>query len=313
MSSEPSVVLVTGASSGIGRAAALEAARKGDELVLVARGKNSLEDTAEECDAAGAASVMVVPADVGDDQAVARCVEQVLARHARIDVAINSAGVVAHGRMEEVPAQIFDGVIRTNLLGAANLARHVLPVMRRQGRGTLVFVGSIVGHVAIPTLSAYVISKWGVRALVRQLRLENREIPQLQIAYVAPGGVDTPIYPHAANYVGFAGRTPPPGASSRHTAKQLLRRVEHPRLPSQLSLLNYPIVWGSAAAPWALDRVLGAIFPLGATDLTQPVPPQEGNVLTTGDCGNRLDGGAGSSIVGVGKNVLTRLRARARP
>src|SRR3712207_154748 len=123
MAYEPSVVLVTGASSGIGRGTVLEAARRGAHLVLVARGEHSLDDTAEECRAAGAGSVMVVPTDVGEDDAVARCVAQVLGRHARIDVAINAAGVVAHGRMEEVPAHVFDGVIRTNLLGAANLAR----------------------------------------------------------------------------------------------------------------------------------------------------------------------------------------------
>ena len=231
MADEPSVVLVTGASSGIGRATAQLAAQAGDHLVLVARGKAALEETAEECERAGAASTMVVPTDVGDDHAVARCVEQVIERHGRLDVVVSSAGVVAYGRVEDVPQEVFDGVIRTNLLGSANLARHVLPVLREQGHGSLVLVGSVIGHIGVPSMTAYVVSKWAIRALATQLQLENRDLPDVRITYVAPGGVDTPIYEQAANYAGFVGRPPPPVASPVRAAQQILRRVDHPWLP----------------------------------------------------------------------------------
>jgi NAD(P)-dependent dehydrogenase (short-subunit alcohol dehydrogenase family) len=304
----PRVVLVTGASSGIGRATAVHAARDGDHVVLLARGPRALAEAARECEEAGAASATAVAADVADDDAVRRCVEQVVERHGRLDVVVNCAGVVSYGRVEDVPPEVAERVLRTNLFGSLTVARHVLPVLRRQGDGTLLLVGSIIGHVGIPTMTPYVLSKWAVRALVRQLRLENRELPGVQIRYVAPGGVDTPIYTQAANYSGFVGRPPPPAASADHTAAQLWRRVEHAWLPDQLSVLNYPVVWGSTWLPWVFDRLIGTVFPLGATDLTEPVAPGTGNVLHSLEDGNRTVGGAGSSLVGIAKNLAARLR-----
>jgi NAD(P)-dependent dehydrogenase (short-subunit alcohol dehydrogenase family) len=302
---------VTGASSGIGRAVAVQASDEGDHVVLVARGRPALEETEAECLAAGAASVLTVSTDVGDDAAVAAMVDRVLTQHSRIDAVVNSAGVVAYGRTEEVPAEVFDGVIRTNLLGSANVARHVLPVLRRQGSGTLLFVGSVLGSVAAPTMSPYVVSKWGVRALARQLSIENRDVPGVYIRHVAPGGVDTPIYDQAANYVGDAGRPPPPASSAEKTAGQVLRRLRPPPLPEQLSVFNHGMVLGFDYLPWAYDALVSKILPLGATDLSKPVPPGPGNVLESQD-GNRTHGEHGSSLAGVARNVLTRAR-RAVP
>jgi NAD(P)-dependent dehydrogenase (short-subunit alcohol dehydrogenase family) len=306
------VVLVTGASSGIGRAVALHAAGRGDHVVLVARGAGALAEAAGECDRAGAASATPFAGDVADDEAMRRCVQETVDRHGRLDVVVSCAGVVSYGRTEDVPYAVAEGVLRTHLFGALTLARHVLPVLRHQGGGTFLLVGSVIGHVGIPTMTPYVLSKWGVRALVRQLRLENREVPDVRIRYVAPGGVDTPIYTQAANYSGFVGRPPPPGASAARTAAQIWRRVDHAWLPDQLSVLNYPVIFGSAVLPWVFDRVIGAVFPLGATDLTRPVPPSEGNVLRSLEGGNRTVGGAGSSLLGVAKNLVARVQGSAK-
>jgi len=173
----PRVVLVTGASSGIGEAAAHRVARRGDHLVLLARGRDALERVARDCDDLGAASSTVLAADISKDDEVGAAVAATIARHGWIDTVVGSAGVVAYGRVEDVPAEVFDQVVSTNLLGSVNLARHVLPVLRRQGGGSLVMVGSVIGHIAVPDMAAYVISKWGVRALVRQLQVDNRDSP----------------------------------------------------------------------------------------------------------------------------------------
>ena len=303
--------MVTGASSGIGRAVAVQASHEGDHVVLVARGRPALEETEAECIAAGAASVLTLPADVGDDGAVAEVVDRVLVQHSRIDAVVNAAGVVAYGRTEEVPVEVFDGVIRTNLLGSANVARHVLPVLRRQGSGTLLLVGSILGSIAAPTMSPYVVSKWGVRALARQLSIENRDVPGVYIRHVAPGGVDTPIYDHAANYVGDAGRPPPPSSSADKTAGQVLRRLRRPPFPEQLSVLNHGMALSFDYLPWAYDALVARVFPYGATDLDKQVDPGPGNVLES-QPGNRVDGEHGSSLAGVARNVLGRAR-RAIP
>lgn len=302
------VVVITGASSGIGRATALAAAPEGVHLVLVARGVGSLDLVAAECDDAGAASTMVVPTDVGDDAAVGSLVEQVLARHGRIDVFVSAAGVVAYGRTEVVPQQVFDGVLRTNLLGTANVARHVVPVLRAQDAGTLTIVGSVIGHIAVPGMTAYAVSKWGVRALARQLKIENADKSGVTISYVAPGGVDTPIYQQAANYDGFEGRPPPPTASPEKVAAQILRRIGREGARSQLLLTNEVIRLGFSTMPWLYDAIIGPFFRHGAIDRLRPVEPHDGNVLQSRQSGNKLHGDQGNAVVGIARNVLTHLR-----
>ncbi len=304
----PRVVIVTGASSGIGRAVAQRAARGGDHVVLVARGRTPLEHVATECDAVGAASTMVVPGDVADDEAMEKLVTEVLGRHDRIDAVVNSAGVVAYGRLEEVPAEVFEGVIRTNLLGSATVARHVLPVLRRQGSGSLILVGSVIGHLAAPSMSAYAVSKWGVRSLARHLQIENRDAADVHIGYVAPGGVDTPIYLQAANYAGFVGRPPPPVASPDRIARAVLRQVDRGRGRAQVGLTNDVMRFGFSAMPWAFDFLVGPLFSVAASDRTTPVGPTTGNVLSSSEGGNRLLGRQGSAVLGIGRNVWSALR-----
>jgi NAD(P)-dependent dehydrogenase (short-subunit alcohol dehydrogenase family) len=306
-----SIILVTGASSGIGLAVARLAATRGDHVVLVARGRESLHAAARECAGLGAASTMVLPLDVGDDAAVRDCVEAVLDRHGRLDTVINCAGVVAFGRTESVPAEIFDGLLRTNLLGSVNMARHVVPVLRSQGRGTLVLVGSVLGHISAPTVSPYVISKWGVRALAHQLRLENRDRPDVAIVYVAPGGVDTPIYRHAASVIGHEGRPPPPVSSPQRAARQILRRVDRGRGRPQLSMANELIRLGFAAT-LLHDRVVAPLLGFMITDLTRPVDPHPGNVLTTMDGENAMRGGRENAALGIVRNLAVRMRHRGR-
>jgi len=214
-----------------------------------------------------------------------------------------------------VPVEVFDGVVRTNLLGSVNVARHTLPVLRRQGAGSLLLVGSVIGHVAIPTMSAYVLSKWGVLALARQLALENRDVPGVRVRYVAPGGVDTPIYDQAANYAGYAGMPPPPAVSAARLARRLLRRLEGRRPLEQLSVLNYALIAGYRLLPKVYDALIGTAFPLGATDLGRPVPPGPGNVLADRPEGERAEAHHGSSVRVVALNVARHLsrRRRARP
>ncbi|GEP40546.1 hypothetical protein NPS01_42090 [Nocardioides psychrotolerans] len=303
------MVLVTGASSGIGRATVLRAAGDGDHVVLVARGEEALEQVAALARDAGAASALVVTADVGDDDQVRACVATTLRRHDRLDVVVNSAGVVAYGRAEEVPAEVFDGVLRTNLHGSVNVARHVLPVLQRQGAGDLVLVGSVIGHVAVPSMSAYAVSKWGVRALAQHLQLEN---PDVSILYVAPGGVDTPIYSQAANVAGFEGRPPPPVATPERTARQILARVDGHRSGAQLTLANHLLRFGFTAVHPVYVRIVRPFFGVAAVDLTRPVPPNDGNVLQSVPAGNQLRGDHGNALLGIARNLGLRLRGAAR-
>ncbi len=306
------VVLVTGASSGIGQATALQASRAGHHVVLVARDESALRSVESACADAGAASALVVAADLGDDTAVALCVKQAAAVTGTIDVVVNAAGVVAYGRTEDVPAEVFEGVLRTNVIGSVNVARHVVPVLRQQGHGTLILVGSVIGHIAVPGMSPYVLSKWAVRALARQLQLENRDRGGVHVVYVAPGGVDTPIYEQAANYSGFVGRPPPPVASPERVARRIWRLVDHPRPRAQVGLANNLMRFGFTTLPPVFDAAVGPLFAVAAKDRTTPVGAWAGNVLDSRPSGNALHGDQGNALVGVVRNLRTLAGAWAR-
>ena len=307
------VVLVTGASSGIGEAAAHRAARRGDHVVLLARGRRALQRVARDCDRLGAASTAVEPTDVSVDAEVARAVAATVARHGRIDTVVGSAGVVAYGQVQDVPVEVFDQVVATNLLGSVNLARHVLPVLRAQGAGSLVMVGSLIGHIAVPDMAPYVLSKWGVRALARQLRVDNRDRPGVRIAYVAPGGVDTPIYRQAATYGGAVGRPPFPVTTPERVAERVMAVADGRRGSGQVGLANEVIRLGFTALPWAYDRLVGPLFAVAAQDQTVPPRSGPGNVLSSREEHNGLRGGHGNALLAAGANVVELVRRRVRP
>ncbi len=308
MDLESKVVVVTGASSGIGRATVVAASRAGAHVVLAARGARALEEAAAECERAGAASVTVVPTDVGEDAAVAELVRRTLDRHGRIDAVVSSAGVVSYGRTEAVPAEVFDQVIRTNVLGGVNLARHVVPVLREQEGGSLLYVGSVIGHITVPSMTAYTVSKWAVRALARQLRLENRDVAGVHVGYVAPGGVDTPIYQQAANYDGYEGRPPPPVASPQRVARQILRRLGRDRAWAQLTPSNHVIRFGYVAMPVVYEALVGPLFRVLSEDLGRPVTATAGNVTSSVEAGNAPTGSARPFTRAVAGNVATLVR-----
>ena len=305
------MLLVTGASSGIGRAVALAAAADGSHLALAAREEAALHEVARWCDSAGAASTLVTSTDVGDDSAVARCFSSVVERHGRVDAVIHCAAVLAYGRTEEIPADVFDAVLRTNVTGSINVARHALVQMRRQQRGSIVLVGSIAGHVASPQMSPYILSKWLTRALARQLEIENRDMDEINIAYVAPGGVDTPIYEHAANYAGFAGRPPPPVATPEKVARTILARLDRSGR-THTAWTNHPIRVGFTMMPRLFDALSNPFFRLVVSDRTQAVATTSGNVHEPIGMRERVHGDRGGPWGAIVKNVAAAIKQRRR-
>ncbi len=299
------VVLVTGASSGIGLATAVAASRAGHHVVLAARDEAALQRAEDLCRAAGAASTRVVPTDVGEDADVRRCVAEALEVTGHLDVVVNAAGVVSYGRTEVIPLEVFDAVVRTNLLGAVNLARHVVPVLRGQQHGTFVLVGSVIGHIGVPGMSPYVVSKWA-RALARQLQLENRDLRGLYVVYLAPGGVDTPIHRLAGNYAGYVGRPPPPVTTPERVAARILRTVDRPRQRVQVGLANDVMRLGFTAFPRVFDLLVGPLFAEAGQDLTEPVAPGPGNVLWPTPDSYGLRGRQGNPLVGIARNLRKR-------
>lgn len=296
-------VLVVGASSGIGRAAAHQLAERGDHLVLLSRSREALEETARECRLRGAGSATVVVADVRDAEAVDAAVRGVN----RLDAVIHSAGVVAYGRFEDVPKDVYDGVLETNVLGAANVARSALPVLRAQKEGVLVLIGSVLGEIAVPNMTAYVVSKWALRSFGRQLAIENRDVEDVRVCVVAPGGVDTPIYRQAANYLGRPGRPPAPVDSPEKVARAAVRAIDHPRDRISVGLANPLMRFGFRRMPRVFDALVGPMFGVAALE-PEPLAATTGNVHGPVTARERVADGRGQGVGTVVRNLTGRGR-----
>ena len=285
----PETVLITGASSGIGRATALELAGRGARLVLVARERETLEKAAAEAREAGADEVLVQPADVLDEEAVRAAVEAAVEQFGRLDAVVHAAQVMAYGKIEDVPREVFQTVVDTAVHGTATVARVVLPVFRRQGGGDLVVVNSLLGQVATPLVGSYIAAKWGQLGLVRTLQMEVRDAPGVEVSAVQPGGVDTPIYFQAASWSGSTGRPPPPVYSPQRVARTVLSTLDRPRRMVQAGLFNPVITAGFRLFPGVYDFLVGPLLQRMAV-ANDEVPPTEGNVFESRPAGNATEG-----------------------
>jgi NAD(P)-dependent dehydrogenase (short-subunit alcohol dehydrogenase family) len=272
--SQPRTVLITGASSGIGRATAHEFARRGDALVLVSRSRTTLEEAAHEATALGAAEAVVCPADVTEESALRRVVEETVARRGRIDVVVHAAQTMAYGRVEDVPTEVFEAVVDTAVRGTANLARAVLPQFRGQRSGSLVVVGSLLASIAAPFMGSYTTAKWAQLGLVRTLQIETRDVPGVHVSMVSPGGVDTPIYYQAASYLGTDGRPPPPVYTPQRVARHVLGVVDKPRRNKQSGFANPLVIAGFRFLPGVYDALVTPLLTVfGLAKHTVPANP----------------------------------------
>ena len=165
------VVVITGASSGIGAATAVACGREGMRVALAARRKEHLERVAEDVRAAGG-EVRVVPTDVREETAVQALVDGTVAAWGRLDVLVNNAGVGMLAPTASTSAAEFEAIMRVNYLGTVYGVLAALPHMRRQAGGHIVNVASVVGKRASPFRAAYVASKFAVMGLSEALRME---------------------------------------------------------------------------------------------------------------------------------------------
>jgi NAD(P)-dependent dehydrogenase (short-subunit alcohol dehydrogenase family) len=179
------VVVITGASSGVGEAAALAFAREGAKVVLAARSASKLEALAGRLDG------LAVPTDVTRVADLAGLVDRAIAAYGRIDVLVNNAAANARGDFDSLDPEAIAAVIDTNLKGPMLLTRFALPQLRKT-RGVVVNVASIAGHVPLPHEAPYSASKWGLRGFTFAVREELREAG-VALCAVSPGPIATPF------------------------------------------------------------------------------------------------------------------------
>lgn len=225
---ESNVVVVTGASSGIGRATALRFAERGAAVVLIARDAAALRELAEECRQAGG-EALPAAIDVSDEADVNRITQQAIEAFGHIDVWVNNAAVTTLGRLEDIPTDDIRRLLEVNVLGNIFGARAVLPHFKARGRGLLVNVASMVAITGQPYAVPYSVSKFAIRGLGLSLAQELADQPNIHVCTVLPAVIDTPLFNHAANYMGRAVQPPKPIVRAEEVAEAIVGLTEHPQ------------------------------------------------------------------------------------
>jgi len=185
------VVLITGASSGIGRDLALTFVKMGAKVALLARRAEVLETLALDIAHAGG-EALVLAADVSRRSEVRDAVDRALARFGRIDVLVNSAGIAIPDRVEAMPPEDLERMMSVNLMGTLHSMQAVLPSMRAAGAGSIVNIASLAGRRGMPPLGAYCATKFAVVGLTEALRVELYGTG-IRLSLVMPGVIDTPM------------------------------------------------------------------------------------------------------------------------
>jgi len=222
-------VVITGASSGIGRATAEAFAREGARLVLAARDLSALKAVAARCRDLGAPEAKAVETDVTDSGDVKRLLSKAKSLSGRIDVWVSNVGVGAVGKFVDTPLEAHEQTIKTNLIGHITDAHAVVPVFIAQKRGTFINIISLGGYAPMPFATAYSASKFGLRGFSEALRAELSGYKDIHVCDVYPAFIDTPGVSHAANYTGAELAEPPPVFDAREVANAVVKLAKHPR------------------------------------------------------------------------------------
>lgn len=222
------VIVITGASSGIGLATALAAAQEGARLVLAARAGQALDEICQRIKADGGQAVYVV-ADVGKREQVEHIAEVAIQKFGRIDTWVNDAGVSIYGRLDQVSDEDNRRLFDTNFWGVVYGSLAALPHLKRQG-GALINVGSEVSEAVVPLQGMYSASKHAVKGFTDALRVEIEEIDEapVSITLIQPTAVNTPYPTHARNYMDQEAKLPTPQIDPEKVADAILKAAVKP-------------------------------------------------------------------------------------
>ncbi|MCY0978455.1 SDR family NAD(P)-dependent oxidoreductase [Chryseobacterium wangxinyae] len=221
-------VVVTGGSSGVGRATVEAFALEGCNIVIAARGQEALDETLNLCNELEVKAI-AVPTDVSKAEEVDNLVKRAILEFGRIDIWVNNAGVMASGKFEEIPMSLHEQVIKTNLFGYMHGAYSVLPVFKEQNEGILINNVSIGGFMPAPYSAVYSSTKFGIRGMMECLQGEISDFADIHIANLYPQIQRSTGNSHSAKYSGLDFKVPPFASDPRDTASKIVQLAKQPQ------------------------------------------------------------------------------------
>lgn len=293
------VVVVLGASSGIGRATAHAFARHGARLALCARTPASLAAVADECRGLGAADTLTLPFDLVDTDALSDMLAVVGRRLGGIDVWVAASSLYSLGTVETTPAEVTRRILDVNLIAQMEAARAAIPLLRR-AHGTMILVGSVFSEVAAPFVGAYAASKHGIVGFAKVLRLELQG--EVDVCTLLPATIDTPIHQHAANATGRAIRPLPPLVRPDRVASAILELAIRPRRRRVVGWTQGVAVCMRPLCPALVDAVM-SIYMRRVGVRTAAAAFSEGNLFRPDPGSNAVNGGWRRSRAREGKRA----------
>jgi NAD(P)-dependent dehydrogenase (short-subunit alcohol dehydrogenase family) len=285
---ESDVIVVTGASAGIGRATAVEFARRGAKLALLARGLEGLEGARREVEAAGG-SALLIPTDMADPDQVERAAARVESELGPIDIWVNVAMATVFSPVSAITPEEFRRVTEVTYLGTVYGTMAALKRMRARNRGTLVQVGSALAYRAIPLQSAYCGAKFAIRGFTDALRSELiHDRLAIGLTMVQIAAFNTPQFDWARIHIDKNPQPVPPIFQPEVAARGIVYAAYHPRREFWVGWPAVKAILGNKLIPGLLDRYLASKAyegqfgpePLPAhrpDNLFEPVPGDHGS------------------------------------
>ena len=275
------VMVITGATSGIGLTTARMAAEAGAKLVLAARSADALHQLADELAARGA-EALAVPTDVGERAEVEKLGQAAIDRFGRVDSWVNNAGVSIFGRHEDVTDEDRQRLFQTNFWGVVHGSLEALRRMKRDG-GALINLGSEVSDRAVPLQGIYSASKHAVKGFTDSLRMEiEKDQVPISVTLIKPAAIDTMLIAHAKNYLRHEPRLPPPLYAPEVVASAILHATQHPQRDVYVGGAAKMIAVGSFHMPRLFDHYMKAtMFKQQESD--RPAPPDRHDTLHAAD------------------------------
>jgi short-subunit dehydrogenase len=263
------VVVITGASSGIGRQTALQFADKGASVVIAARNEAALGTLAEEVEQRGGKSLIVVT-DVAEWGQVYQLAEEAIKKFGRIDTWVNNAAVNEHATVEQMTIEEIERIIQVKLFGQIYGMKAALPYMKSQGQGTIINVASILAKRAAPLHAPYVAANHGIAGFTETLRMElEHERSPINVTLVMPAYINTPFFDNARSKLGVKPKPVPPVYAPSVVADAILFAAEHRRRDIVVGGSGKLITVMQRISPSLLDRLMllrGVMFKQQMTD-----------------------------------------------